>query len=152
MPVPPHVRRLRQLVGHELLLLPSVSVLPRDDDGRVLLVRHADDGRWGTIGGAVEVDESPAEAAAREANEEAGVDVVLGPILAALGGPDFHVVYPNGDRTAYVAVVYDATMTGGTPAPDGDETLEVDWHPIGGLATLELTPFARATFAALGWL
>ena len=152
MPLSPHVRRLRQLVGHELLLLPSVSVLPRDGDGRVLLVRHADDRRWGTIGGAVEVDESPAEAAVREAREEAGVDVVLGAILAALGGPDFHVVYPNGDRTAYVAVVYHATVTGGAPMPDGDETVEVGWHLIGGLAALDLTSFARATFAALGWL
>jgi NADH pyrophosphatase NudC (nudix superfamily) len=66
-----HIARLRAVVGHELLLLPSISVLPVDDAGRVLLVRHAghDDG-WGVLGGAVDIGESPPEAAVREAREE----------------------------------------------------------------------------------
>jgi hypothetical protein len=33
-----HIARLRAVVGHELLLLPSVSVLPVDEEGRVLAV------------------------------------------------------------------------------------------------------------------
>jgi len=61
-----HIARLRAVIGHELLLVPSVSVLPVDEAGRVLLVRHAghDDG-WGVLGGAVDVGESPAAAAVR---------------------------------------------------------------------------------------
>jgi ADP-ribose pyrophosphatase YjhB (NUDIX family) len=76
--MPEHVRRLRAVVGHEVLLLPSVSVLPVDDAGRVLLVRHAghDDG-WGVLGGTVEFGESPAGAAVREAREEIGVPARL---------------------------------------------------------------------------
>jgi ADP-ribose pyrophosphatase YjhB (NUDIX family) len=148
----PHVRRLREVVGHELLLVPSVSVLPRDDTGRILLVRLADDGRWATIGGAVEIDESPADAAVREAREEAGVDVVLGPIVAALGGPEFRVEYPNGDQTAYVAIVYDASVVGGTPTPDMCETTAVGWFTPAALGDIDLAPFARATFVALGVL
>jgi 8-oxo-dGTP pyrophosphatase MutT (NUDIX family) len=70
-----HIARLRAVVGPELLLLPSVSVLPVDEAGRVLLVRHAchDDG-WGALGGAVDVGESPATAAVREAREEISAD------------------------------------------------------------------------------
>jgi len=49
------------------VLLPSVAVLPWDEHGRVLLVREAETGLWQTIGGAVEPDESPAQAAVREA-------------------------------------------------------------------------------------
>jgi hypothetical protein len=62
-----HIGRLRAVVGHELLLLPSVSVLPVDEVDRVLLVRHAGhaDG-WAVLGGAVEVGESPAETAIRD--------------------------------------------------------------------------------------
>jgi hypothetical protein len=41
-----HVRHLREMLGHDLLLLPSTSVLPRDDDGRILLVRLIDTGNW----------------------------------------------------------------------------------------------------------
>jgi ADP-ribose pyrophosphatase YjhB (NUDIX family) len=87
--IPAHIARLRAAVGHDLLLLPSVSVLPVDQAGRLLLVRHAghDDG-WGVLGGAVEVGESPAEAAVRETREEIGVDVRLVRLLDVLGGPD----------------------------------------------------------------
>jgi 8-oxo-dGTP pyrophosphatase MutT (NUDIX family) len=81
-----HIARLRAVVGHELLLLPSVSVLLGDEAGRVLLVRHAGHGDgWGVLGGAVDVGESPADAAVREAREELGVGVRLAGLL---GGPD----------------------------------------------------------------
>jgi 8-oxo-dGTP pyrophosphatase MutT (NUDIX family) len=107
MGIAAHIARLRAVVGHELLLLPSVSVLPVDGAGRVLLVREAghDDG-WGVLGGAVDVGESPAAAAVREAREEIGVDVELVRLLDVLGGPDYEVSYPNGDRVAYVTAVY----------------------------------------------
>src|SRR5262249_50728710 len=73
-----HIARRGAVVGHELLLAPSVSVLPVAQAGRLLLVRHAghDDG-WGVLGGAVDVGESPAAAAAREAREEISADVHL---------------------------------------------------------------------------
>ena len=103
-----HIGRMRAVVGHGLLLLPSVSVLPVDAAGRVLLVRHAghDDG-WAVLGGAVEVGESPAETAVREAREEIGAEVRLLRLIDVLGGPDYEVTYPNGDRTAYVTAVYE---------------------------------------------
>ena len=90
--------------------------------GRLLLVRIIDTGRWATIGGAVEPDESPAEAALREAEEEAGVTLELGPILAVLGGPEYRMTYPNGDQTSYVVTAFGAEVIGGSPRPDGDET------------------------------
>ena len=152
MAISPYLRDLRRVVGHQLLLLPSVSVLALDGDGRVLLVRLADTGAWATIGGSVEPDESPADAAVREAREEAGVDVELVRIVDAIGGPGFRVRYPNGDETAYVTVVYEARVTGGTVQPDGDETTEVAWFARDELAGAELGPFARATFETLGWI
>lgn len=44
-----------------------------DDDGRILLIRRADNGKWAMPGGAYEVGETPAEGALREALEETGV-------------------------------------------------------------------------------
>ena len=118
MGISPHVRRLRELVGNELLVLPSAAVLPRDEAGRVLLVRIIDTGNWATIGGAIEPDESPAEAALREAEEEAGVALRLGPLLGVVGGPDYRMTYPNGDQVCYVVTVFDATVVSGIPRPD----------------------------------
>lgn len=151
MAIASYIRRLRQLVGHELLVLPSAAVLPRDPDGRVLLVRISDTGQWAAIGGAIEPDESPQQAALREAEEEAGVSLRLGPILAVLGGPEFRITYPNGDQTSYVSTIFDATVVGGTPTPDGDETLAVEWWESRALPYGEMSDFTRALLMAVGF-
>lgn len=153
MAIPAHIARLRAAVGHELLLLPSVSVIPVAEDGRLLLVRHAGhhDG-WAVLGGAVEVGESPAEAAIRETREEIGVEVRLVRLLDVLGGPEYEVRYPNGDRTAYVTAVYEAAIIAGSPDPSDDELSDVAWFAPGQLAGLELSPFTRALLSATGYL
>jgi mutator protein MutT len=46
-----------------------------DDEGRILLIRRADDGLWAMPGGGIEMGETPAGAVAREVREEAGVIV-----------------------------------------------------------------------------
>lgn len=152
VPIAPHIQRLRELVGDELLVLPSVAVLPRDEKGRVLLVRDLETGRWAAIGGAVEPDESPERCAMREAEEEAGVTLRLGSILAVLGGPEYRMVYPNGDRTAYVSTVFDATVTEGTPRPDGEETSEVAWWPPAEMPLDEMSTFTTALLRDVGVL
>lgn len=152
MAVSPYIRKLRDSIGRDLILLPSVAVLPRDHHDRILLVRQADTGRWATIGGSVEVDEDPADAAVREAAEEAGVDVKLTCILTAVGGPEFRITYPNGDRTAYVSIVYEAVVVSGSPRPDHDETVDVAWFGRDALAAIELGDFARHMFTRLGLL
>jgi 8-oxo-dGTP pyrophosphatase MutT (NUDIX family) len=139
-------------VGHQLLLLPSVAVLPFRGDGRLLVVRLADTGQWATIGGAVEPDESPEEAARRETEEEAGVTVELEGIRAVLGGPQFRIRYPNGDETAYVSTVFDASITSGTPEPDHDETTEVAWLSPVQLAQADMSHFTRALLVGAGVL
>jgi 8-oxo-dGTP pyrophosphatase MutT (NUDIX family) len=146
----PFIRRLRDRVGNELLVLPSVAVLPRDDRGRVLLVQLVDSGHWATIGGAVEPDEPPQEAARRETQEEAGIEVELGTVRAVLGGPEYRVTYPNGDQTSYVVTVYDARIVDGTPTPDGDETSAVEWWDTSGLPYDEMNTLTRALLRDVG--
>jgi len=148
-----HIARLRAVVGHELLLAPSVSVLPVDQAGRLLLVRHAghDDG-WGVLGGAVDVGESPAAAAAREAREEISADVQLLRLVDVLGGPDREISYPNGDRTAYVTAVYEARIINGSPAPGDGELSELAWFTHAELPGLQLSRFSRALLQATGRL
>jgi 8-oxo-dGTP pyrophosphatase MutT (NUDIX family) len=146
----PHVRHLRDKVGHDLLLLPSTAVLPRDDAGRLFLVRLIDTGTWATIGGAVEPDETPHDGAVREAEEEAGVTVQLGNILGVLGGPEYRVTYPNGDESAYVRTVFDAMVKEGTPRPDGDETSEVGWFRPKSCPSTRWAGLPRSSFVTSG--
>jgi 8-oxo-dGTP pyrophosphatase MutT (NUDIX family) len=142
--ISPYLRRLRERVGHDLLLLPSVAVLARDEHDRLLLVREAETGMWQTIGGAVEPDESPAEAAIREAAEEAGVVVELTGIRGVIGGPLFRMTYPNGDLVSYVPTIFDARVVGGEPHADGDETIDVAWYRTDQFADVALSEFTIA--------
>ena len=58
------------------------------------------------------------------AREEISADVQMVRLVDVLGGPDFEVSYPNGDRTAYVTAVYEARIITGSPAPgDGELSL-----------------------------
>lgn len=141
---------LREHVGHELLLLPCVAALVRDDEGRLLLVRNVGNGRWGTVGGMVEPGESPGEAAVREVHEETGLTVELGDILGAVGGSDYIIQYPNGDVVAAITTVYDAAVVGGDLRPDGHEVDATRWTSEADLPTVDLNPFATAMLTELG--
>jgi 8-oxo-dGTP pyrophosphatase MutT (NUDIX family) len=153
MGISPHVARLRAAVGHELLVLPCVTVLPADARGRILLAWHAGhtDG-WGTVGGAVDPGESSAEAAVRETREEIGVGIRLGRLLGVFGGPDYEITYPNGDQVAYVPAVYEAEIADGTPAPADGELSKLAWFTPQDLQTAPLSRFTRAVLSATGIL
>ena len=81
-----------------------------------------------------------------------GVTVELDAIIAALGGPQFRLRYPNGDQTAYVTIVYAARVIAGVPRPDGDETDRAEWFSPSEFLTAPLTAFALAQFDALGMM
>ena len=147
----PYVARLREAMGDDLLLLAAVSILPHDAQGRILLVKHSYTGQWGLIGGTVEPDESPHAAALRETKEEADIDVALS-LVAAVGGPEYRLTYPNGDRGAFVITVYEAEITGGRPRPDGDETTDVGWFGSKELIDLDMNSLARALLTELGYV
>ena len=153
MPEPsPYVARMRRLVGHDLLLLPAVSVLIRDHRGQLLMVKQTDRQQWGTVGGAVEPGESPRQAARREVAEETGLTVELGRLVDVYGGPAFETVYPNGDHCAYVLIVFEAKVTGGTARADGDEVVDLRWVQSGDLAALDLTRMSRELLTRLDLL
>ncbi len=151
MPTSPYIKRLREVLGTALIFVPAVSVLVIDDD-RVLLVHEVEQDAWSTPGGQMEVDERPEDAARREVLEETGLEVAVDEIVTALGGPQFRVVYRNGDEIAYVTIVYRGHVVGGEPRPDGDETTAVDWFPIASLRDVALNPFAIELFRSLGWV
>ena len=80
------------------------------------------------------------------------MEVRLVRLLDVLGGPDYEVSYPNGDRTAYVTAVYEAAITDGSPQVSDDELSDLAWFAPAQLTGLELSRFARALLCATGHL
>ncbi|GIE98795.1 NUDIX hydrolase [Paractinoplanes rishiriensis] len=134
MAVPPYVRTLRAHIGHDLLLLPGVSAVVRDGDGRILLLRRGDNGRWSLPAGMVDPGEQPADAIVREIYEETGVVAEVDRVAGAATHP---VEYPNGDRCEYLNVWFRCRAVGGAPRADGDESLAVGWFAPGDLPDLD---------------
>jgi 8-oxo-dGTP pyrophosphatase MutT (NUDIX family) len=149
LPISPYLAKLRRVIGHDLVLLPSVAVIPRDADGRVLIVRSRESGHWQTIGGAVDPDEAPPDAARREALEEAAVTLEIGAVLAVLGGPEFRTTYANGDQVAYMVCVFEAWIIAGEPHPDRDEISEVAWREPSELSSVDFNRLNRTLIDAV---
>ncbi len=124
-------------------MLPAVAVAVFDDAGRLLLARDAASGLWMTIGGAVEPDETPADAAVRECWEETGLLVEPVRILGVFGGPEFRITYGNGDVVSYVATVFAARRIGGDPSPDGVEATALRYVSLDEAAALEMGTWTR---------
>jgi ADP-ribose pyrophosphatase YjhB (NUDIX family) len=138
-----YLRRLRERVGHDLLVLPAVTGLVFDPKGDVLLVKQADTGEWAAPGGAVEPDEQPRDAVVREILEETGLHVEPVALRGVFGGPDLRVRYPNGDETSYVTAIFECEVRGGTLRGDGDEVLDARFVSPRALAEIELARWAR---------
>ena len=138
MPTPEFIVSLRVKVGNDLLLVPTVAVLARDADDRLLLVQDHETGLWGCPGGIVEPDELPADAAVRETWEESRVFVELTRVAGVFGGDRCSGTYRNGDRLAWVATVFSARAITGVPSGDGAETLDARFFSGDEVATLPL--------------
>jgi len=146
MTISPYLARLRSLVGHELIMLSGVSACIFDEAGRVLLAHHVDTRTWAFPGGAVEPDEDPAEALAREVREELGIMVAVQGLIGVYGGPEFRVAYPNRDLVSYVAIVYACTAAGSPVTLDTREVDEIRFvADLGGdLPTARWVPSVHA--------
>lgn len=114
-------------------------------DGRLLLVRGVDDGRWTVPGGFADVGEAPSEAVAKEVREESGYAVRVVRVLGVLNadrrerGPWFH-----GYKVFFLC-----ELLAGDPDPPGG--LETDG--VGFFAEAELPDLSeRVGDHGVAWL
>lgn len=130
MPISPYMQALRERIGNDLVLVPSVTALIRDDAGRILIQLTATETRWSLPGGAIDPGETPAAAVVREVWEETGLEVVPVRIAGVLGGADYRYTYDNGDRVEYIMTIFECRVTGGELGGHDGETAALRWAPV----------------------
>jgi 8-oxo-dGTP pyrophosphatase MutT (NUDIX family) len=96
-------------------------------EGKILLIHHRKLNAWLPLGGHIELDEDPEQAALREAKEESGLDVELlgerppttGPGTRALIAPRFLDIHRISDTHEHIGLIYWARPKNSGEAPAG---------------------------------
>ncbi|SBS74025.1 NUDIX domain-containing protein [uncultured Microbacterium sp.] len=133
MATPDFVLALREQIGHAPLpLVGTTAVVFRDE--KVLLGKRADNGAWQCVSGIVDPGEEPADAAARECLEEAGVVVRVQRLALVHQIP--RITYANGDQVDYLDLVFRCEWVSGDPHPADGELTEVGFYDLGAMGDL----------------
>ena len=104
-------------------------------DKKVLLIHHRKLDKWLPLGGHIELDEDPEQAAIREAREESGFDIELlgerpptsGNGTRALIAPRFLDIHRITDTHEHIGMIYWARPKNGTMTLAAQEHLDIRW-------------------------
>ncbi len=100
----------------------ATAVIP-GEDGRILLDRRADDGRWGLPGGWLGSNESPEAGVVREVAEETGLQIEI----VRLGMVGWRAASLPAAPHGQVGLVYVCRVVGGE-LRQSHESLELAWR------------------------
>ncbi|MEI9949817.1 MAG: NUDIX domain-containing protein [Pseudomonadota bacterium] len=145
MAISPYLKNLRAQIGTQLVLMPSVAAIVRNEAGQILFMVRADNGLWDLPAGAVDPGETPAQAVVREVHEETGLIVEPTAVLGVFGGEPFRLRYSNGDVVEYTVTVFECRVVGGELGSLDGEASELHFISPAERPTLQAT-FPDALF------
>jgi len=113
-------------------------------DGQVLVIHHRKLDKWLPLGGHIELDEDPEQAALRETKEESGLDVELAgerppttsPGTRALIAPRFLDIHRISDTHEHIGMIYWARPKNGQLTLATAEHHDIRWCTGAELDTL----------------
>lgn len=142
-----YLGRLRQLVGHRLILMPGSRVVVEDFAGRILLQHRSDFGIWGVPGGAPEEGEDLTTSLLRELKEETGLDATHAIPFGFASDPGYETItFPNGHQCQYFNLLYAVRSFQGEARVADDESRAVEWFAPNALPPM--LPNMRRTVEA----
>ena len=136
-----YIHDLRKIIGPRKIILNCAGALILRDD-KILFQRRSDNGKWGLIGGLLEMNETYEEAALREIREETGLEVKLEAFLGIFH--NHNMVWSNGDTAHVISAFYTAEIISGEPRID-EESYELRFFERDDIPEL----FAEDHIAAL---
>ncbi|HEX7653577.1 MAG TPA: NUDIX domain-containing protein [Verrucomicrobiae bacterium] len=113
-------------------------------EAKVLVIHHRKLNKWLPLGGHIELEEDPEQAALREAHEESGLEVELigerppttSPGTRALIAPRFLDIHRISDTHEHIGMIYWARPKAGTVTLAAAEHHDIRWCTLAELETL----------------
>jgi ADP-ribose pyrophosphatase YjhB (NUDIX family) len=123
-------------------MVPAVSAIVPDSDGRILLIRRTDNNYWSIPGGGVEPGESVSQATAREVMEETGIRCEVTGLVGIYSDPNHVAAYDDGEVRQEFSICFVTQMLGGTVATSR-ESSEVRFVSAGDISGYDMHPSIR---------
>ncbi|MEU0985070.1 NUDIX domain-containing protein [Streptomyces sp. NPDC005953] len=123
-------------------VVPSVTAVVRDDDGRLLIIHKTDNDLWALPGGGHDIGESIGDTVVREVVEETGITVQIDSIVGLYTNPEHVLAYDDGEVRQQFSICFRAHPTGGS-LRTSSESKEVRWIDPADLNDLNIHPSMR---------
>jgi ADP-ribose pyrophosphatase YjhB (NUDIX family) len=140
-----YYRNLREVFGPELIFMPAVVGVIRNENGEILFGRKHNEDNWSLIAGAIELGETPAEAVRREVFEETGLQVNPMGIIGVFGGMNHRFTYRNGHKVEYLTIVFECLIIDGVLNPDNEEMKELRYFKDDDIPSIP-NPYPKEIF------
>ncbi|MFD1413954.1 NUDIX domain-containing protein [Oceanobacillus jeddahense] len=123
MPISDYYKNIRAKIGTDLIFMPSVAAIIKNDQNEILFQYIKGEEQWSLPAGAIELGEPPAKAVIREVFEETGLLVKPLHLIGIFGGEDFRFTYSNKDQVEYNIFVFNCKIISGKlTAIDGESS------------------------------
>ncbi|WP_326671222.1 NUDIX hydrolase [Streptomyces sp. NBC_01257] len=123
-------------------VVPSVTAVVRDKEGRLLVIHKTDNDLWALPGGGHDIGESIADTVVREVVEETGITVEIDSIVGLYTSPEHVLAYDDGEVRQQFSICFRAHPTGGA-LRTSSESKEVRWVAPADLDRLNIHPSMR---------
>ncbi|PJN02448.1 NUDIX hydrolase [Streptomyces sp. CB01201] len=123
-------------------VVPSVTAVVRDDDGRLLIIHKTDNDLWALPGGGHDIGESISDTVVREVLEETGITVEIDSVVGLYTNPEHVLAYDDGEVRQQFSICFRAHPIGGA-LRTSSESKEVRWVDPADLGDLNIHPSMR---------
>ncbi len=127
-----YIKDIRKKIGHAPIFCPGSGAIIYKQ-GKVLLQKRQDNGKWSIHGGAVELGETYLQALERELKEEINVKPINPKLVGIYTGKNFYFEYPNGDKIYDSLCVFLVEEYEGNLQKDNSEVTDLQWFDLENL-------------------